>query len=249
MDTPLRGYAVCSERLVPRAVLYHTTLRHAPRQIGPRGQARLWYKQPPARRKRLAQRVVSRFDFGSPARRGTGTTKALDSVKRPIRIPPHRWRSVQQPLGNVAVGLLEIGKAADVQPVLADQIRSHQTLAIENHPDHVRGIEVLAGRDERDGRWIEEIDAGIDGELFAGLLLDAGHAITVEGELAVGNFHLVSGDTDGHRRLPLAPVKLPHRTEIALGQDIRIDDEEGLREPVAEEGQDAHGAERGGLEH
>jgi len=70
--------------------------------------------------------------LANPARRGTGTRKVLEPVKRPIAIPPRRWRSVKQSLGHVAVRLLEIGEAADVQPVLADEMSRNNTTTIES---------------------------------------------------------------------------------------------------------------------
>ena len=70
----------------------------------------------------------------------------------------------------------------------------------------------------------------------------------MERELAVRDVDLVGGDTDGHGRSSLPPVKLPHRAKVAPGQDIGIDHEEGLAQPLPEEEEGAHRAQRRGLE-
>jgi len=70
----------------------------------------------------------------------------------------------------------------------------NNTVTVEEDPDHVCGVEVLARRDEPDGQGIEEIDAGVDGEFLAEFFLDMGHALAVEGEFALGDVDVV-GDT------------------------------------------------------
>src|SRR5215472_10906330 len=89
--------------------------------------------------------------------------------------------SVHQSCRDVAIGLLEVGKAANVEPVLADEMGGHHVATVHERPDHVGGVEVLAGGDQVDGGGIDQINARVDGELLARLLLHARHPPVVKG--------------------------------------------------------------------
>src|SRR5262249_1644545 len=123
--------------------------------------------------------------------------------------------SVEQPCGDVAIGLLEIGKAANVEPVLADEMGGHHVATVHERPDHVGAVEVLAGGDQVDDSGIDYINARVDLELLARLLLHACHSTVVKGELAVGNVDLVERHAHGHGRGGRAAMELPHGAEVA----------------------------------
>src|SRR5882672_1414635 len=157
-------------------------------------------------------------------------------------------RLVQPPFGDVAVGLAQVVGAAHVEPVLADHVRGDRVVALEARTDQIGGVEVLPGWDQVDERGIEQIDPGINRELFSRLLLHPADARALQRELPVRDVHLVERDAHRHAG-PLRAMELPHRVEVTLGEDVAVDDEERVDRPRAKEGQGADGAEALGLVH
>ena len=138
---------------------------------------------------------------------------------------------------------------SDVQPVLADQVGGDRPARGEQHPDEVRRVEVAVARDEADHVRREHVDPRVDRELLARLLLHRQHAAVVQRELAVRQVDLVQRHAHRHAGAGLRAVVLPHRAEVALREDVAVDDEERRRRRRRQQGERAHRAARLGLQH
>ena len=147
------------------------------------------------------------------------------------------------PSATSRLALREVGETADVEPVLADREGHDRAPRLLEERDQVGRVERLAARNQGQRRRRDDIDAAVDQEVQARLLADGAELLALHLQHAVGHLHRVRHRPHGEIG-PVPPMKVEHRAEIALGEDVAVDEEERRGERLGQQREAAGGPER-----